>query len=161
MGAIRGRETRKLFVYLFTCCNFMKIFQQTLRVVEYLFLSFFLSFGFAFLGLFFVICCYLVLHVFLVIFLSFYFLIWCGCLDPEPTWKVQKRYFCHHASHFFSVIFLSFFCCFFFAFFCTFCFFIPDREYFFLHFQDLESFFEFFCISQTKMKINIAKCKAT
>jgi hypothetical protein len=65
-------------------------YQQTLRVVEYLFLSF----GCAFVCHF----CFA---------LSFFcrFLIRRGWLDPEPTWKVEKR---HFASTW--VIFLHFLC---------------------------------------------------
>ena len=65
-------------------------YQQTLRVVEYLFLSF----GCAFVCHF----CFA---------LSFFcrFLIRRGWLDPEPTWKVEK---CHFASTW--VIFLHFLC---------------------------------------------------
>ena len=108
-----------------------KFYQQILKVVEYLFLSFFcifLSFGFV-IFLSFLFCGVILLLFFchlVVIFLYFLkpfcchfcficlsfscrFLIQRGWLDPEPSWKVQKRNFTSTRVIFFVIV-LSFSC---------------------------------------------------
>ena len=126
-----------------------KSYQQTLRVAEYLWLYIFVvfsdifcSFGFACFVI--VLSCGFALFChFFLIFLSFSHP--ARGLDPEPTWKILKRYFACT-----GIIFVFLLCVFFFAFF--------RIVFAFVCMSQIGShcFKHLVCISQTKMTI---KCK--
>ena len=162
--------TSKLWGLLTVCLSFFLTFFCHL-VLHVFVISvcavIFLSFGFAFHCHIFVIW----LCIVFVMFFSFScrFLVRRGWLDPEPTWKIQKRdfasmgvFFCHLFRMFFAFVSHLFaFACIVFCSVFAFVLYLSDLESFCLHLfcicSHVQALFKHFvCISQTKMTI---KCK--